>query len=91
MFKKRENIEVWLLLAVSCLAVRTTELDSSEKVHLYYSRTENIDAKGKQVQITRRIWHRSKGEAALNTGGRGGDHRTQVTALRSQGLEIGEQ
>lgn len=79
MFKKRGNIEVWLLLAVSCLAVWPTELDSAERVHLYFSRTENIVAEGKQIQITRRIWHRSKGGAALNTEGRGGDHQTQVT------------
>lgn len=73
------------------MAVRTTELDSAERVPFYFSQTENIVAKGKQVQITRRIWHRSKGEAALNTGGRGGDHQAQVTTLISHGLEIGEQ
>lgn len=63
---------------LSPVAVRATELGSAERVHLYFSRTENIVAEGKQIQITRRIWHRSKGEAALNTGGRGGDHQTQV-------------
>lgn len=80
------------MVIIGCLLFgRTTKLDSAERVHLYFSRTENIVLKGKQVQITRRIWHRSKGEAALYTGGRGGDHQTQVTTFRSQGLEMGEQ